>query len=971
MRRHNQGAGMRPAWERMACVALAGLVWAVPAAGEVKVWRVGDQDQPWNVTPVTDVLPWGRGWAVEVVADDDGDGLIDEDPVELVDNDGDGLYNEDGPEAQVDTDNDGQINEDGPNGIDDGGDGQIDEDPIEALNSDRDEFVDEDGIDPQIDNDGDGLLNEDSRRTVADDDLDSHYGARTDEDPIDGRDNDGDGLADEDAAGHSGVAMAPAQSRWAFRYDVTGIDVDERRQLQFHWRALDDNADGQVDSLDQGVGQYEAVRDNGDTVVATAVELAAVAGTDWIRPVYLDSTRSLPQILFARLQDGQFGGGLTIVPTHNDQVRREGASPFFTINIGPGLSTVDAEVAKLMYDGLLTTHFQFAQTLGDRGSGMRLQGNYYINRILWRPRPSSPDAVMKDYWVRYGIPSDIIDESMRATRTLVPVTYGKPKPITKDFRFDPPRLMSAYTVRARTEKEYLWEIAEAGAYGEGYAQDGQYISEIIDVGVQPARAQRYGRIWDSYRITERDSVETQWPELDGELVTWGRVRWRARRHEGCSSGDIRIQFRVGNTFDQYEYARKLGEGLYVLQDDAGEFIDAFGWAKLPGLERTPEPDLAYNLIGTAVGELDSVGLGEVSARDRDRAYRRGWTFWSAPLRFDEGLIDDDVDLDDQGVTLKLPAQMRYLQFRILFDTTKDCGVAMDWLEFEYDAALVNDGVQAEIFPRTVPIGQDTTFQYFVEPRFTRGSSSQFNRLDIDVPSPDTRVLRVRVTDFENKWWQEIEVPDTEDVDPLLKVQPGAQEFAQAIVIDPVTQRPRLTLKLPHLGEDTFGAGSRVVVQVDLRSALFTGSAQFTGAVWDDQQGSAIRQPVADGDATDEVSTNSVTVVADLLTGLTGPITVAPNPFTPNGDGQRDAVMFRFGLYLATAEIDVSLEIRDLSGRLVATETFRRLPGPIDDVSWDGRDDGDNLAPPGVYLYRLEVGKGDAATVHVGTVTAAY
>lgn len=54
-------------------------------------WRVGDRDQPWRPHPVSrvfDVGPsfrpdyvWGGGFAVEVAVDDDGDGLIDEDPV--------------------------------------------------------------------------------------------------------------------------------------------------------------------------------------------------------------------------------------------------------------------------------------------------------------------------------------------------------------------------------------------------------------------------------------------------------------------------------------------------------------------------------------------------------------------------------------------------------------------------------------------------------------------------------------------------------------------------------------------------------------------------------------------------------------------------------------------------------------------------------------------------------------------------
>ena len=47
---------------------------------EVKRWRIGDEVHPWILRPVTGRLDLGRSWAVELIADDDGDGLIDEGP---------------------------------------------------------------------------------------------------------------------------------------------------------------------------------------------------------------------------------------------------------------------------------------------------------------------------------------------------------------------------------------------------------------------------------------------------------------------------------------------------------------------------------------------------------------------------------------------------------------------------------------------------------------------------------------------------------------------------------------------------------------------------------------------------------------------------------------------------------------------------------------------------------------------------
>ena len=96
------------------------LVAVVTALGltraESATWRVGDAGQPWRLYPVSFLLDrgetfksdyiWGGAHGMEVVVDDDGDGLIDEDPVDLVDNDADGLINEDLADGK-DNDRDG------------------------------------------------------------------------------------------------------------------------------------------------------------------------------------------------------------------------------------------------------------------------------------------------------------------------------------------------------------------------------------------------------------------------------------------------------------------------------------------------------------------------------------------------------------------------------------------------------------------------------------------------------------------------------------------------------------------------------------------------------------------------------------------------------------------------------------------------------------------------------------------------
>ncbi len=81
---------------------------------------------------------------------------------------------------------------------------------------------------------------------------------------------------------------------------------------------------------------------------------------------------------------------------------------------------------------------------------------------------------------------------------------------------------------------------------------------------------------------------------------------------------------------------------------------------------------------------------------------------------------------------------------------------------------------------------------------------------------------------------------------------------------------------------------------------------------------------------------------------------APNPFTPNADGQNDFVVFDYpNMFSEPAEI----HIYDLCG----VEVYSARIGPVSDYadfslrSWDGTDNNGNPLPQGVYIYVISVG----------------
>jgi len=883
---------------RLLVLALSAAVLTSDGYAEIKRWRVGDVDHPWILKPVTGRLDLGRSWGAEVVVDDDGDGLIDEDPVELIDNDGDGTFNEDPVDPQIDNDGDGLLNEDPTNNLDDDGDGFIDEDPPELIDNDKDGLIDEDGPDEQIDNDGDGKLNEDGLYSQYDDDWDGQLN----EDPINNLDDDGDGLIDEDPP-------MPEQ------------------------------------------------------------------GVTWLRPIRLDSKRNLAYMLNQRFKAGEFGGivpgkppgkPFMVVPSTDPSIpyRVEVADPISADYWAAAGVTVREDSEKGV-DGILSTAFTSTK-YGRGGLGINLMGFYYINRIVFRPRPTLPGGSIANYYIQIGDQTsiNIRNESIGASRTLVPVTRGQLNPVIKDLRFDPPFVAGRIDLRSIDPEGDTSETAELAFFGDAYAIDGLYTSAIIDVGTPTPRVRRYDREIEQFNSSERAAFLDQFrPDVAGGLVNWGKVRWRGRR-DGLG-GDVRIQFRVGNSLDTHVYARRLGAGLSETTDENGDLLDLFSWIKLTD-GRIPERELLYNEIGADLG-----GDG-----------RLGWSFWSAPFKLEDGQVDESLPESEwvnDGIQLPLPGGTRYIQFRVFFDSKQHSAGWLDFIEFDYDSPLVLGGVVAEIFPPRVPLGEETSFNYFLRPLFELDAPTSFNRIEIAVPSIDTRIDTLR---FDGQDWTEIAGTDDAD-DRLLGANPtrlapsaagrdSLGQFAQTVTTDPLTGSPKLQIKLPRMGSEHFRFDQNI--EVVFKSTLFRGSKNFTSAVRNDAVGAAIStisQPVTDGDATPDVATNALLVVVHDIVSIVNAPSITPNPFTPNGDGINDVVTFSFDLFLLLEQVQVDLGVYDLSGRRIVQLHSGTSTAGSNEIQWNGRDEQGQMVPPGLYVYRLAVGSDDASSKRFGTLSLVY
>jgi gliding motility-associated-like protein len=317
--------------------------------------------------------------------------------------------------------------------------------------------------------------------------------------------------------------------------------------------------------------------------------------------------------------------------------------------------------------------------------------------------------------------------------------------------------------------------------------------------------------------------------------------------------------------------------------------------------------------------------------------------------------------------------------RIYFDDTEDSACMLDYVEFEYDTPLISGGMLAEIYPAEVPLGEQVEFSYFLRPQFATGERTEFNRIEIDVPSADTRIDTLM---FDGQPWIEVPASGT-SADPLVttttrRLPPAAGaadslgQFAQTVLTDSATGESKLLIKLAPFGARHFRFDEEF--EIALRSRLFRGAKQFSSIVWNDQTStrtSMIPQPTQAGDVTPEVATDGIVVVARQIGKMVKSAQVTPNPFTPNGDGVNDAIHFTFDLYLVLERVQADLRIYDLSGHEVHRIDAAGTTAGRVDLTWDGRDGKGSLLPPGTYLYRLKVDSDDATSQQTGTLAIAY
>jgi hypothetical protein len=113
------------------------------------------------------------------------------------------------------------------------------------------------------------------------------------------------------------------------------------------------------------------------------------------------------------------------------------------------------------------------------------------------------------------------------------------------------------------------------------------------------------------------------------------------------------------------------------------------------------------------------------------------------------------------------------------------------------------------------------------------------------------------------------------------------------------------------------------------------------------------QPADAGDATGLRSSGTLSIGALGAQRIVDEVSVAPNPFTPNGDLINDVAQIEFSLFKVYASRPTAVRIYALDGRSMRVIESAVLGGR-QSFTWDGKDDAGQIVPPGLYICQIDV-----------------
>ena len=299
-----------------------------------------------------------------------------------------------------------------------------------------------------------------------------------------------------------------------------------------------------------------------------------------------------------------------------------------------------------------------------------------------------------------------------------------------------------------------------------------------------------------------------------------------------------------------------------------------------------------------------------------------WSPWSAPITTSNALF---------GVF----EPRKYIQYRVSLKTSGLETPQLNSLTIDYDTNMVASSALASIDGRVEPILKKVDVTYRIALNFTKGSYG---------------------------------------VDTVRMITP-TPIIVQQILKDNVPISPRV---LYGIGEvklafpDTISTKSELVIE--FTATLYLDQMSFPTEIISSKapryNPQRVERKVI---GTSDSWTIETTGFADRLLV---DVRMAPNPFTPNGDGKNDETAITFYVSNLSLPRGLSVFVYDVSGRRVRTLYKNNVVAgafvDLNAIRWDGKNDDGVIVRPGVYIIRVDLaadeGRGEVINK---TVTVAY
>ena len=286
----------------------------------------------------------------------------------------------------------------------------------------------------------------------------------------------------------------------------------------------------------------------------------------------------------------------------------------------------------------------------------------------------------------------------------------------------------------------------------------------------------------------------------------------------------------------------------------------------------------------------------------------GWSIWSDAYT-------------TSGELFKSPSPRRYTQLRVrLISEDPQVAPSLSELHLNLENPIALQTL-AEVHPRQVEPGVAQDFTYFILPTFG-GRSQGYDRLDLQASVP-VEFSGLRIGDRE----MEGDLNATEE----------------GFVVD-----------LPD------EVRSEELVALSFRSTILQNRTRFDLFLGNSRLGEQVRQRVDEGDASQQIESESISVSLPITGQLLANVQLSPRVLTPNGDGVGDRLALEFDALKLVTPRPVKVLVLDLAGRQMVRLAEGASLAQHYSLVWDGRGQDGQLVAPGSYLLHIEV-EGDAQT----------